>query len=45
MTLRDLSEYVIREVTGLSAVEGKLQTPEVTPAPPVADKWEEWKLR
>ncbi len=45
VTLRDLSEYVIREVTGLSAVEGKLQTPEVTPAPPVADKWEEWKLR
>jgi uncharacterized caspase-like protein len=45
VTMKELSDNVIREVSRRSAVANKPQTPCVTPAQPVADKWEKWKLK
>ncbi len=45
VTLQDLSQYVIREVGRISAVQNKPQTPTITPAVAVSDEWKSWKLK
>ena len=45
VTLSMLSDYVIKEVGKRSSVINKTQTPCITPAAAVADRWQEWKLR
>ena len=45
VTLDDLSSYVIREVSRVTAVKDKPQTPSITPAPAVTSTWKNWKLR
>lgn len=45
VTLQDLSQYVIREVGRISAVQNKPQTPTITPSVAVSDEWKSWKLK
>lgn len=45
ITLRDLSNFIIREVGKKSAVISKPQTPTVTPSAAVVDSWQTWKLK
>jgi len=45
VTLKDLSQYVIREVGKKTAVTDKPQTPMLTPSSAVASSWKNWKLK
>lgn len=45
VTLKDLSQYVIREVGRKSAVGNKPQTPTITPSTTLGASWQNWKLR
>lgn len=45
VTLQELGEYIIDNVRKKSAVNGKLQTPCVTPSASLDASWREWKLK
>lgn len=45
VTLQELGEYIIDNVRKKSAVNGKLQTPCVTPSVSLDASWREWKLK
>lgn len=45
VTLKDLSQYVIREVGRTSAVINKPQTPTITPSVTLGSSWQSWKLK
>ena len=45
VTLQELGEYIIDNVRRKSAVNGKLQTPCVTPSASLDASWREWKLK
>ena len=45
VTLQELGEYIIDNVRKKSAVNGKLQTPCVTPSASLDTSWREWKLK
>lgn len=45
VTLQELGEYIIDNVRKRSAVNGKLQTPCVTPSASLDASWREWKLK
>ncbi len=45
VTLQELSEYIIDNVRKKSAINGKLQTPCVTPSASLDASWREWKLK
>ena len=45
ITLQELGEYIIDNVRKKSAVNGKLQTPCVTPSYTLDASWKEWKLK
>ncbi len=45
VTLQELGEYIIDNVRKKSAVNGKLQTPCVTPSASLGASWREWKLK
>lgn len=45
VTLKDLSQYVIRHVGRTSAVINKPQTPTITPSVEVGTEWQYWTLR
>lgn len=45
VTLQELGEYIIYNVRKKSAVNGKLQTPCVTPSASLDASWREWKLK
>ena len=45
ITLQELGEYIIDNVRKKSAVNGKLQTPCVTPSATLDASWKEWKLK
>ena len=45
VTLKDLSQYVIREVGRTSAVINKPQTPTITSSASLGTSWQTWKLK
>jgi len=45
VTLQDLSQYVIKEVSRNSAVINKPQTPCIVPSPSLGAEWQKWKIR
>ena len=45
VTLQELGEYIIDNVRKKSAINGKLQTPCVTPSAALDTSWREWKLK
>lgn len=45
VTLQELSQYIIREVSRASVIESKLQTPCVTSSADLGTNWQNWKLR
>lgn len=45
VTLQELGEYIIDNVRKKSALNGKLQTPCVTPSASLDASWREWKLK
>ena len=45
VTLQELGEYIIDNVRKKSAINGKLQTPCVTPSASLDASWREWKLK
>ena len=45
VTLQELGDYIIDNVRKKSAVNGKLQTPCVTPSATLDASWREWKLK
>lgn len=45
VTLQELGEYIIDNVRKKSAVNGKLQTPCVTPSASLDASWKEWTLK
>ena len=45
VTLQELGEYIIDNVRKKSVINGKLQTPCVTPSATLDASWREWKLR
>ena len=45
VTLHELGEYIIDNVRKKTAINGKLQTPCVTPSASLDASWREWKLK
>lgn len=45
VTLQELGEYIIDNVRKKSVINGKLQTPCVTPSATLDASWREWKLK
>ena len=45
VTLQELSQYIIREVSRATVVDSKLQTPCVTPSASLGTEWQNWKLK
>lgn len=45
VTMQELGDYIIDNVRKKSAVNGKLQTPCVTPSATLDASWREWKLK
>ena len=45
VTLQELGEYIIDNVRKKSAINGKLQTPCVTPSASLDASWRDWKLK
>lgn len=45
ITLEQLSNYITTEVKRRSAVQGKIQTPSITPSSSLANNWQSWKLK
>ena len=45
VTLQELSQYIIREVSRATVVDSKLQTPCVTPSASLRTEWQNWKLK
>lgn len=44
VSYRELAEYITKEVTRLSAVNGKVQTPTINASVSSNNNWESWKL-
>ena len=45
VTLQELGNYIIKKVKEESVLNGKLQTPCVTPSVILGEEWKSWKLR
>mgnify|MGYP003299250819 FL=1 len=46
VTLQELGEYIVRNVSQQSILlNGKSQTPCVTPSASIGGEWREWKLK
>ncbi len=45
VTLQELGDYIIKKVKEESVLNGKLQTPCVTPSVILGEEWKSWKLR
>ena len=45
VSIGDLSQYVTDQVRTRTILNGKLQSPIITPSPMINTDWEEWKLK
>lgn len=45
VTMSQLSDYVIKNVAKETSVDGKLQTPCITPSYEIETEWESWRLK